>query len=254
MIRVLVASSYDEDRARIVAVLSGHNDLDIAGIEKDETGAIIKSECLQPDILILDLQLTGISGDELAPIIHRRSPSTAIVMLCDKDEDSYAGIALRAGISGFLLKKVDTDILVPVVKIVSSGGCYVSASITIRVFNTVTLQGQFTHQAQKTHSLFFSPAERCIIIDMASGFSDEEIAKHLNYSIGTVRNCLTVIKRKTKTKSRLQIVIFSIINGLINIGQFGTWLAKLPENKADDEKGENPKKISDRQFPINTIQ
>jgi len=239
IIRILVASSYDEDRARIIAALSGQDDLDIAGVEKDETGAIIKSERLQPDILILDLQLSGMSGDELAPIIHRRSPSTAIVMLYDKDEDNYAGLALRAGISGFLLKGVDTDLLVPVVKIVSSGGYYVSASITIRVFNAVTFHGQLPHQAQIKHNLFFSPAERCIIIDMARGLSDEEIAKHLNYSIGTVRNCLTVIKRKTKLKTRVQIVIFSIINGLVNISQFGTWLPNLPENKSDDEKEKN---------------
>jgi len=239
IIRILVASSFEEDRARIIAALSGQDDLNIAGIEKDETGAIIKSECLQPDILILDLQLSGISGNELAPIIHRRSPSTAIVMLCDKDEVSYAGLALRAGISGFLLKGVDTNILVPVVKIVSSGGYYVSASITIRVFNTVTSHGQFPNQAQKAQSLFFSPAERCIIIDIASGLSDDEIARHLNYSIGTVRNCITVIKRKTKLKSRVQIVIYSIINGLINISQFETRLSKLPENKPDDEKEKN---------------
>jgi len=223
-ISIIITSTDDETCKRIIAVLSEQNDFLIAGVEKDESGTIIKSERLKPDVLILDLQPPGLGADELAPIIHRRSPSTAIIMLCDKDEENYAGLALRAGISGFLLKQADMDKLVSVVRIVSSGGCYVSASIINRVFNALLFQNQSTDYYKL--DMFFTPAERGIITDIARGLSDEETAKHLNYSIGTIRNCLMAIKRKTKLKTRVQIVIFSLVHGLINIDQFGAWLSK----------------------------
>jgi DNA-binding NarL/FixJ family response regulator len=220
-INIFVTSGNDEDCKRILAILSKQNDFHIAGVEKDESGTIIKSERLKPDVLVLDLQPPKMSGEELAPIIHRRSPETAIVMLCDKDEENYAGLALKAGISGFLLKEKDTDKLVPVIKIVFYGGCYVSASITIRVFSAITFLHTFPGQItrQDACSQILSPTERGIITDIAQGFSDEEIAKHLNFSTGTIRNCVTAIKRKTKLKNRVQIVIYSLVYGLINLEQ-----------------------------------
>jgi DNA-binding NarL/FixJ family response regulator len=231
LINIFVASGNDEDCKHIVNILSDQNDFRIAGVEKDESGTIIKSEKLKPDVLVLDLQPPMMSGEELAPIIHRRSPETAIVMLCNRDDDKYAGLALKAGISGFLLKNMDTDKLVPAVRIVSSGGYYISASIINSVFNAVIFHKQIPEQAQEENNLFFSPVERGIITDIASGLSDEEISNHLNYSIGTIRNCLTSIRRKTRLNNRVQIVIFSLVHGLISIDRFEPLLMKPPEKK-----------------------
>jgi len=203
--------------------LSAQNDFYIVGIEKDETGTIIKSERLQPDILILDIQSQGIGGEKLAPIIHRRSPSTAIIMLSDRDDENYARLALKAGILGYLLKEKDTDILASVVKIVFSGGYYISASIINRFFSTTAFMLQFSEQETKQNHTFFSPAERGIVTDLAQGYSDPEIAKHLNYSTGTIKNYLTAIKRKIKLKNRVQIVVFSLIFGLIRLEHLDIW-------------------------------
>jgi len=244
LINIFVTSGHDEDCKRIIDILSDQNDFRIAGVEKDESGTIIKSERLKPDVLVLDLQPQGLGGEELAPIIHRRSPSTAIVMLCDKDEENYAGLALKAGISGFLLKEHDTDKLVPVIKIVSSGGYYISASIIIRVFSEVIFTRNFPGQiiGQKPHLLFLSPAERSIITYIAQGLSDKEIAKHLHLSAGAVKNCITAIKRKTKLKNRVQIVVYSLVYGLINFEQlrFGIKAPWINEENTGMETGEKP--------------
>ena len=239
IINIFVASGNEENCKRIINILSDHNDFCIAGVEKDEAGTIIKSAQLKPDVLVLDLQPPGMSGEELAPIIHRRSPSTAIIMLCDKDEDNYACVALKAGISGFLLKNVDTDKLAPVIKIVSSGGYYISASIITRVFSDLMLKKKLHEQSYNNLGRFYTTTERSIITDIARGISDEEIANNLNYNIGTIRNCLTNIRRKTKLKDRVHIVIFSLIHGLINIDQFEPLLIKPPEIKFDQGKKNN---------------
>jgi len=124
--------------------------------------------------------------------------------------------------------------LVPIVRIVSSDEYFISASIIIRVFNIVMFQ--LSEQAWQRHCSFFSPAERSIITDIARGFSDEEIARHLNYSTGTIRNCLTAIKRRVRLKNRMQIVIFSLFYGLINIHQLGPWPMNPWEYNPDAEK------------------
>ena len=237
-ISIFVTSADDEECKRILAILSEQNDFRIAGVEKDESGAIIKSERLKPDVLVLDLPPPGMGADELAPIIHRRSPETAIIMLCDKDEEIYAGLALRAGISGFLLKEKDTDKLVPVIKIVFYGGCYISASILIRVFNAATFTNSFPGRIieQKNSRQILSPTERCIVTGIAQGLPDKEIAKRLHYSAGTIRNCVTAIKRKTKLKNRVQIVVHSLVYGLISFEQLGLGIRAPWINDADDLK------------------
>jgi len=222
-IRIFVSSTNNEECKHILDVLSYQDDFFIAGVENEEAGTIIKTDRIKPDVLILDMPPQGISAEELAPIIHRRSPGTAIVMLCDKDEENYAGLALRAGISGFLLRDKDTDKLAPVIRIVSDGGYYISASILTRVFNTVSFMNGFPKQAieQNTFCKILSPAERGIVIDIAQGLSDEEIARHMHFSAGTIKNYVSAIKRKTKLRNRVQIVIYSIKYGLINFDQLG---------------------------------
>jgi DNA-binding NarL/FixJ family response regulator len=217
LIRLLVASRHKETRDRIFFSLSDSDNLRIIGVEKDEASAIIKTERLKPDILIFDLYLSGMSGPELARIVRRKSPSTAIVLICDKDEVGYASTVLEAGISALLLKETDANILEPVVKIVFSGKCYVSTSITTRAFNTVAENSRLPVQARYKTDITYSPAERLIVTGIARGFSDEEIAKYLNYSAGTIKNCLTSIKRKTRQKNRMQIVLFSLFYGLISL-------------------------------------
>jgi DNA-binding NarL/FixJ family response regulator len=225
---ILITANDNEDIKNILDSLNSQNGLNIIGVENDETNTIIKSERVKPDVLILDLTRPVMDETELAPIIHRRSPDTAIIMICDKDENEYAGKAIRAGILGYLIKNTDMNKILPVVKIVSLGGYYISASIIKRASDSITGINQFPGQFNnKGENLFFlSPVERCIISEIAQGLSDEEIAGHLNYSAGTIRNCVTAIKRKTKLKNRVEIVVFSLVYGLIDIEQLDFWSKK----------------------------
>jgi two-component system response regulator NreC len=237
VISILVTSKQDDDRKLILDSLAGHADFRIVGIEKDETGTIIKSARLKPDVLIWDIQAHYMDETELAPIIRRRSPTTAIAVIRGKDEDNYVGRALKAGISGILLKDADMDKLASIVKIISSGGYYISASITNRVFGAFAFLSQFPGQAVEFSKFWFnfksdyrcfSPTERNIITNIAKGFSDKETADYLHLSPGTIRNCMTAIKRKTNLKNRSQVVIYSLVCGLINFDQINIF--KMFEN------------------------
>jgi DNA-binding NarL/FixJ family response regulator len=236
-INILISSKHEKEREYLASVLSEQDNFIIAGVEKDETGAIIKSERLKPDVFVMDLSQpessqpelqpklhqSGLDGPELARMIHRRSPSTSIIMICDRDENDYAGSALKAGVSGYLLRKTDMNKLIPAVKIVNLGGYFVTASIVIRALDTITLAKTFPSQIMNSQVInmkkldfSLSTTERSIITFIAQGYSDEEIAGYLNISSGTVKNCLTLIKRKTNLKNRVQIVLFSLVSGLID--------------------------------------
>jgi len=224
IINVLLTAGNAEDRKLIITTITMQDDIRIIGVENDEAGTLIKSERLKPDVLIMDFQPAGIDGAELAPIIHRRSPDTSIIMMCDRDESDYARTAIKAGISGFLLRKADMNKLLPVVRLVNMGGYYISASIVKRTLDSIAFirqfPGQFDNQnySEKENIRFLlSAKERCIITEIAQGLSDEEIARHLHYSAGTVKNCITAIKRKTMLKNRIEIVVFSLAYGLISL-------------------------------------
>jgi len=220
---ILVTSNDNEDFKCILDSLDSQNGLNIIGVENDETHTIINSERLKPDVLILDLMQSVIDGAELAPIIHRRSPDTAIIMICDKDENEYAGKALRAGILGYLLRNADMNKILHAVRIVSLGGYFISTSITTKIIKTITLVKQFPGQFLENWEKYpeFSSTERSIVKCIAKGFSDNEIADYLHLSTGTIRNYMAVIKKKTKTNNRVRMVIFSLVHGLISLEETG---------------------------------
>ena len=215
-ISVLIASRHDDEQKRIKDALP-EQDFSIAGLEKEEAGIIIRSERLRPDVLILDLQLPVMNYLELVRVIRRRSPSTAIVILSEKNEENLVYLMFKAGSSGFLLKEEDIDKLAPVVKIIYLGGCFISASIFSALIS------QFSGQITEQKDIIFSPVERGIVTGIANGLSDNQIAKHLNYSAGSIKNILTAIKRRTNLKNRVQIVVFALVSGLIHFENLWMW-------------------------------
>jgi len=215
-ITILVVSGKDDERKRIIGILSEQKEFIIVGEEKDEAGAIIRAEKLKPNILIIDIQPENKAGLELINIIRRKSPSSAIILLSENDENNYVCLAVKAGIAGFLLKNDDFNKLALIVKIIYLNGCYISGSISIKVFNTITFLSQFPDNIKDQNLIFFSPAERSIVNDLAHGLSDDQIANHLHFSKGAVKNYLSVIKRRIKLKNRIQIVFYSLIFGLVN--------------------------------------
>lgn len=244
-ISILIAARLEEDQKLILGALSGQININTAGVSgevsrgasgeiscgvyntasgtgcfavstvNDETGVIIKTQKLKPDILILDWQLSETTGPDLVQIIRRRSPSTAIILICgsgDRQDEVYTNHSIITCISGFLLKESDIDKLIHIINIIILGGCYINASITVKILK-MALINNFYFEAE---NISISQLERSIISLIARGFSDTQIAGELNYSAGTIRNYITGIRYKIKMKSRIEIVNYSIASGIIS--------------------------------------
>ena len=109
MISISIAGREECDRKVIADLLAGHDDFHIASIGKDGYDALRSAQMYRPDIIITDSDMSDINSVELAPIIKRHSPSTKLIALYSQAEDGALGKALRAGISGYLLKQEDFD-------------------------------------------------------------------------------------------------------------------------------------------------
>jgi len=216
-IRILIASMKKNESKKIINILSSQNDFRVTCIEKDEAGVIIKTWQSNPDVLILDIQPSQFNSERLAPIIHRKSPSTAIAMLCNNREENHTGRAIRAGVSGILLKDEDMDKLIPAIQIIVHGGYYISASIVIDTFKTDSYSNKDPKRITEQKHLILTQLEHNIITGLARGYSDKEIAKRLNYSEGTIKNSIVAIKRRTKLNNRIHIVVYALSNGIINM-------------------------------------
>jgi len=213
--KLVIASRHEEDHEVIMSSLSEQADFQITGITNNEIGAVVKTEVLKPDIIILDLQLSETSGPGLVKAINRRSPSTAIIFICDKKDshdEVYASLYAIPGISGFLFKETDIDKLTHILRIIKMGGNYVNSSITKNSINNTTLLNKLYCQIEQVS---FTLLECNILELLACGFNDTRIAGELNYSTGTIRNYLTGIREKIKVKTRVEIVNYSYASGII---------------------------------------
>ena len=218
-ISIVIASRHDNDRNKLLSILSNHINFNITGIEKDETGTMIKTEIVKPDILVLDLQPPGMTGYELAPIIHSRSPSTVILTLYDNDDETKSRMTLKSNFPGIFLEKTDINILISVINIIISGGTYFGKNDKNKITAALTYINQFPRQEKNQHNVILSATERRILTDITHGLSDEQIAKHLHFSTGTIRNFVTAIKCKTKLKNRTQIAVYSLVYGLVSLDE-----------------------------------
>ncbi|GHV37411.1 DNA-binding response regulator [Spirochaetia bacterium] len=222
MITIIVISSKERDKILINSLLSSQDDFEVAGLGRDGYDAIRLTQALQPDVAIIDFHLENISGTELIPLIKRRAPNTAVILLSPWDDEKHVCDAIACGISGYLLKKTDMDKLVNSVRIAYDGGCYISSRILSRAFRALS---ELTRYRKIYRSLFppgetdlmlsrFSQAELRIIKFVCEGKTNKEIAEHLSLTIGTVRNYISTVMQKAGTRNRVQMAIFAFKNRL----------------------------------------
>lgn len=185
-----------ENWARLISVSSG---LRCVGVCASGDEALVKIPELKPDVVLMDINMPGLSGIECASRLKTRLPKTQILMVTVYGDSEKVFQALQAGASGYLLKRTSADELVAAIKDVVAGGAPMTSEVARKVIDTFRLPA-----TSGLPDASLSERESGVLALVAKGYSNKEIAGHLAISFETVRTHLKNIYEKLHVRSRTE--------------------------------------------------
>jgi len=216
-VRVLIADDDDLMRAGLRAVFSSDETIDVVGEAGDGRGAIIRARELRPDVVLMDVRMPNLDGIAATRDVLAVSPELKVIILTTFEQDDYIFGALRAGASGFLLKRTRPEDLIAAIHTVAAGDSLLSPSVTRKVIDRMAEQP--TPDASSGKRLTeLTPREREVLELVARGLSNGEIAQAFVIEESTVKTHVKRILRKLRVRYRVQAVIFAYESGLTQPG------------------------------------
>lgn len=217
-IRVVLADDQALIRMGFRMVLDAEDGIEVVGEASDGASAVAQAQGLQPDVILMDVRMPGMNGIDATSVISEKCPDTKVLILTTFDLDEYAFSGLRAGASGFLLKDTRPEDLATAIRTVAAGEAVVSPRVTRRMLemfagNLPTDHSPNTGMDPRIAAL--TPREREILVLIAQGLSNSEIAEDLFVSATTVKTHVGNILAKLGVRDRVQAVIVAYETGLM---------------------------------------
>jgi DNA-binding NarL/FixJ family response regulator len=212
-VRVLIVDDDDLMRAGLRGVLSSDASIEVVGEASDGRDAVYRTRLLQPDVVLMDVRMPDLDGISATRELLEAFPEVRVVIVTTFEQDDYIFGALRAGASGFLLKRTRPEELVAAVHTVAAGDSLLSPSVTSRVIERMARQPapDVTRDARLDE---LTPREREVLELVARGMSNGEIAAALIVEESTVKTHLRRVLAKLGARDRVQAVIFAYESGL----------------------------------------
>jgi len=211
--RVLIVDDDHLMRAGLVELLSGNPSIEIVGQASTGREAVEQTRRLDPDVVLMDVRMPDVDGISATRELARAAPRTRVLILTTFEQDDYIFGALRAGASGFLLKRTRPEELIAAVHTIGAGDSLLSPSVTRRVIDRMAQQPTPDLADQtKLHQL--TPRERQVLELVALGLANREIATELVVEESTIKTYVKRILMKLQLRDRVQIVIFAYETGV----------------------------------------
>lgn len=205
-------------RAGFRMILEETEDIDIVGEARDGAEAVRLSRELNPDVILMDVRMPCLDGIEATRQIIDRDSSARVLVLTTFDLDEYAFSALRAGASGFILKDVVVEELARAIRSVANGDAVVSPRATRSLLNVCVSRLPAVGGESVAADAALAPLtsrEREVLLAMATGMSNTEIADKLVVSEVTVKTHVSNVLAKLDLRNRVHAVIFAYEMGLV---------------------------------------
>jgi len=217
-ISVLIVDDQALVRTGFRMILEAETDLEVVGDAADGLQAIDEAQRLRPDVILMDVRMPELDGIEATRrLLENGSGDTKVVMLTTFDMDEYVYDALRAGASGFLLKDVPPEHLVAGIRAVANGDALLAPSITRRLVEEfVRSAPPRTEPPAGLDEL--TSREHEVLLLIARGMSNAEIAAQLYVSETTVKTHVARVLMKLKLRDRVQAVVLAYEAGLVQPG------------------------------------
>ena len=216
VLRIVLADDHPIVREGLKQLVNAQPDMRVVGEAADGEAACRAASALSPDVLVIDLSMPVLGGAEATERIRRECPTVKVLALTVHEERLYLTQLLRAGASGYVLKRAASAELVRAVRTVAAGGTYIDPSLASAVVEGY-LDSQ--HLAQPPHDVL-SDREREVMVRVARRFSNKEIAAELALSVKTVETYKGRVAEKLGLRTRVAIVRYAAQHG---------WLTDAPE-------------------------
>jgi RNA polymerase sigma factor (sigma-70 family) len=209
--RLLIADDDDLMRAGLVELLTADPTIEIVGQAATGRQAVEHTRRLAPEVVLMDVRMPDLDGIAATRELSRTTPDAKVLILTTFEQDDYIFGALRAGASGFLLKRTRPEELIAAVHTVAAGESLLSPSVTRRVVDRMARQP--TPELDHTALDALTPRERDVLRLIARGLSNREIARTLVVEESTVRTHVKRILMKLHLRDRVHAVIYAYETG-----------------------------------------
>jgi DNA-binding NarL/FixJ family response regulator len=220
-IKILIADDHALLRQGIKRVLNFEDDLEVVGEASEGQEALSRTLVLQPDVLLIDLNMPGLSGIEVTKQLVAARVKTRIIALTVHDSDRYVLEMLRNGALGYILKDVEPTMLIKAIHVVANGGTFVYPKLAERIFGGLSDGADVKAKAREMwrdgRGDRLTAREMDVLACIAKGFSNQDIAKALFVSEKTVKNHLTNIFRKLTVNDRTQALIYVLKHKIVSL-------------------------------------
>ena len=222
--RILVVDDHTLFRRGLMALLARDPRVCVIGDAADAGQAQRKAQELQPDLILLDNHLPGVSGVDALPALREAAPKAVVLMLTVSEDENDLAAALRGGASGYLLKTIEGDALTDAIARAMQGDSVIAPEMMGKLVaayrgaansqpNTPSSSGVTTHSTSVLHPL--SPRELDILRGIAHGASNKEIAREHGIAETTDKIHVQHILRKLDVSSRVHAAVIATEHGLV---------------------------------------
>jgi two-component system NarL family response regulator len=202
--RILVVDDHPVVRDGLVSIITTQEHLEVVGQAGDGASAVAAFVSLRPDVVMLDLRMPGMDGFEAATRILEADPAAQILVMTTYDGDEDIFRCLQLGAKGYLLKDAPTSEILTAIRVVGGGGQYISHSVAAKAMRRVSQVG-------------LTRREQDVLVQIAEGCSNKDIACRLDMTEGTVKTHVKAILAKLDAMSRTEAVAIAARRGLLRL-------------------------------------
>lgn len=211
-IRVLIVDDHGLFRAGLRALLEQKSEYSVVGEAADGESAVRLAGELQPDLILMDVSMSGLSGIEATRRIRESCPKTRVLALTVHEDDGMLHEMIRAGANGYIIKRAVESELVNAIQVVTQGYIYVYPAMTRALFKDLSPADPAKHAEQDA----LTPREIDVLKLLARGYTNRQIAQELCISPRTVEGHRSSLVGKLGLRSRVDLINYAEEHGIID--------------------------------------